>query len=405
MPSASPRPKTSASHDLSAFAARGRFGRSVGWRSRLHDGGMHSWLMPAVDKWRSRGCAWVYGTVENRGGHGPERRGQRPLPAAQRALPSLSVDGYGMQAHTRAQEVSVVPALIRNRRAKIITVGYAIVAVFGLVAIVARWGFGVSGTIALVAGIVAAAPILIAVVGDRITGIKAFSVEVSLAQITVPVQVDLTRAVMAIAEMGPSGSPELEANLRAAIQADARLLRLNLRNNDYWWSTRVYLVAALATDYTAVERLVFVRGQEEEMWVGMIDPKAARERLAEEFPQYERNYRDLRNVAVLAGDVNAPLDRDAEITSILMSWPGKFNWNEAQEKQIVTSDLLRSWLGLYLDTEALPHGPLTPLLQYQVNLRRHRFTGLTTDGRLIAVVDKSELATRTTDELLRHQLA
>jgi hypothetical protein len=310
-----------------------------------------------------------------------------------------------MQAHTRAQEVSVVPALIRNRRAKIITVGYAIVAVFGLVAIVARWGFGVSGTIALVAGIVAAAPILIAVVGDRITGIKAFSVEVSLAQITVPVQVDLTRAVMAIAEMGPSGSPELEANLRAAIQADARLLRLNLRNNDYWWSTRVYLVAALATDYTAVERLVFVRGQEEEIWVGMIDPKAARERLAEEFPQYERNYRDLRNVAVLAGDVNAPLDRDAEITSILMSWPGKFNWNEAQEKQIVTSDLLRSWLGLYLDTEALPHGPLTPLLQYQVNLRRHRFTGLTTDGRLIAVVDKSELATRTTDELLRHQLA
>jgi hypothetical protein len=79
-----------------------------------------------------------------------------------------------------------------------------------------------------------------------------------------------------------------------------------------------------------------------------------------------------------------------------MSWPGKFSWNEVQAKQIVTSDLLRSWLGLYLDTEALPHGPLTPLLQYQVNLRRHRFTGLTTDGRLIAVVDKNELATRTT---------
>jgi hypothetical protein len=45
---------------------------------------------------------------------------------------------------------------------------------------------------ALVAGAVAAAPIVVAFVGDRITGIKALSVEVSLAQITVPVQVDLT---------------------------------------------------------------------------------------------------------------------------------------------------------------------------------------------------------------------
>ena len=299
----------------------------------------------------------------------------------------------------------MVSVLMRNRRVKIMAVGYVIVAVFGLVASVARWGFGVSGTAALVAGLVAAAPILIALVGDRITGIKAFSVEVSLAQITVPVQVDLTQVVMAIAEMGPSGSPELLATLLGAIRTEARLLRLNLRENDYWWSTRVYLVAALATDYTKVEQLIFVRGREERIWIGMIDPRATRQQLAEVFPQYERHYRDLRNTAALAGDVNAPLDRDAEITNILMNWPMKFNFNEYQEKQVVTSDLLRLWLGVDLDTEALPHGPLTPLLQYQVNLRPHRYTALTTDGHLIAVVDKSELATRTTSELLYRQLS
>lgn len=299
----------------------------------------------------------------------------------------------------------MVSVLMRNRRVKIMAVGYVIVAVFGLVASVGRWGFGVSGTAALVAGLVAAAPILIALVGDRITGIKAFSVEVSLAQITVPVQVDLTQVVMAIAEMGPSGSPELLTTLLGAIRTEARLLRLNLRENDYWWSTRVYLVAALATDYTKVEQLIFVRGREERIWIGMIDPRATRQQLAEVFPQYERHYRDLRNTAALAGDVNAPLDRDAEITNILMNWPMKFNFNEYQEKQVVTSDLLRLWLGVDLDTEALPHGPLTPLLQYQVNLRPHRYTALTTDGRLIAVVDKSELATRTTGELLYRQLS
>lgn len=303
------------------------------------------------------------------------------------------------------REVSVLSALARNRRVRVMTAGYLIVVVFGVVAVVARWGFGVSGSAALIAGAIAAAPIVIAFAGDRVTGIKAFSVEISLAQITVRDQVDLTQAVMDIAEMGPSGSPELLTTLRNAIHARARLLRLNLRNDDYWWSTRVYLVAALAMDYTKVEQLLFVRGQEERLWIGMIDPPTGRDLLAQRFPDYERYYRDVRNTALAAADVRAPLDRDAEIEMILMNWPGKFDWNEAQAKQIVTADLVRQWLGANLDTEALPHGPLSQLLRYQVNLRPHRYTALTTDGRLIAVVDKCELATRTTDELLRRQLS
>lgn len=299
----------------------------------------------------------------------------------------------------------MLPALTRSRRLRILVAGYLVVAVFGLVAAVAHWGFDASGSAALVAGAIAAAPIVVALAGDRITGIKAFSVELSIAQIAVPIQVDLTQAVMAIAEMGPSGSPELLATFRAAIRSHARLLRLNLRNDDYWWSTRIYLAAALAADYTKVEQFVFVRGQEERLWVGMIDPATVRDRLAEVFPHYERYYRDVRKDAVGPGDAGTPLDRDAEITFILMNWPGKFDWNEAQAKQIVTSDLLRQWLGTDLDTEALPHGPLTPLLQYQVNARSRRYTALTTEGRLIAVVDKDELATRTTEEVLHRQLA
>lgn len=191
---------------------------------------------------------------------------------------------------------------------------------------------------------------------------------------------------------------------RDAIGSQARLLRLNLRNDDYWWSTRVYLAAAIAADYTKVEQLVFVRGQEERLWVGMLDPATTRARLAEVFPQYERNYRTARQDAGNVADVSAPLDADAEITSILMNWPGQFGWVEDQAKQIVTSDLLRQWLGTDLDTEALSYGPLTPLLQYQINIRPRRYTGLATGGHLMAVVDKSELATRTTEEVLRRQL-
>lgn len=334
------------------------------------------------------------------------KAGRSPSVACSSGLHSRCLmDDCEPSGDTRTEEVAVLSTLTHNRRMKIMAAGYVIVVVFGVVAIVAHWGFGASGSVALVAGVVAAAPIVVAFAGDRITGIKAFSVEISLAQVTVPVRVDLTQAVMAIAETGPSGSPELLATLRDAIRAQARLLRLNLHNDDYWWSTRVYLVAALAEDYTKVEQLIFVRGQEERLWVGMIDPATARERLAEAFPEYERNYRDVRNMAAAAGDVNTPLDKDAEITNILMNWPSKFGWNEAQLKQIVTGDLVRHWLDPALDTEALPHGPLTPLLRYQVNLRPRRYTALTADGRLLAVVDKCELATRTTDELLRRQFA
>ena len=296
-------------------------------------------------------------------------------------------------------------SLAHKHRLKVLAAGYAVVAVFGLVAAIARWGFGAPGSSALAAGAIAAVPLVVALLGERITGIKAFSVEVSLAQITVPVQVDLTQVVMAMAEMGPSASPELQVTFRDAIRSQARLLRLNLRHDDYWWSTRVYLAAALATDYTKVEQLVFVRGQEERLWVGMLDPATTRARLAAQFPQYERNYRTARQNAGSAGEATAPLDADTEITSILMNWPGQFGWAEDQTKEIVTSDLLRRWLGTDLDTEALPHGPLTPLLQYQINVRSRRYTALTTEGRLMAVVDKSELATRTTDEVLRRQLA
>jgi hypothetical protein len=299
----------------------------------------------------------------------------------------------------------VLLSLARKRRLHVLAAGYAVVAVFGLVAAIARWGFGASGSNALAAGVIAAVPLLVALLGERITGIKAFSVEVSLAQITVPVQVDLTQAVMAMAEIGPSGSPELLVTFRDAIRSQARLLRLNLRNDDYWWSTRVYLAAAIAADYTKVEQLVFVRGQEERLWVGMLDPAITRARLAEVFPQYERNYRTARQQACNGRDVNAPFDADAEITSILMNWPGQFGWQEGQVKQIVTGDLLRRWLGADLDIEALPHGPLTPLLQYQINMRPRRYTALAAEGSLMAVVDKSELAARTTEEVLRRQLA
>jgi hypothetical protein len=73
------------------------------------------------------------------------------------------------------------------RPAKIAAAGYLTVAVFGIGADVA-WLKGLGPTIALIVGAVVASPLALAFVGDRIAGIKAFSVEISLSEVTMPVE-------------------------------------------------------------------------------------------------------------------------------------------------------------------------------------------------------------------------
>jgi hypothetical protein len=77
-------------------------------------------------------------------------------------------------------------------------------------------------------------------------------------------------------------------------------------------------------------------------------------------------------------------------------WQGAFTPPESSVKLIVGSNDLRDWLGGDLDTEAEPYGPLTPVLRYRINSRRRRYAALTDGPRLVAVVDRDELALRST---------
>jgi hypothetical protein len=61
--------------------------------------------------------------------------------------------------------------------------GYAVMAVFA-VGYGAAWLIGLPIAHAVVAGVVAIAPIIIAVIGERVTGIKAFGVELNLAVVS-----------------------------------------------------------------------------------------------------------------------------------------------------------------------------------------------------------------------------
>ncbi len=246
---------------------------------------------------------------------------------------------------------------------------------------------------ALLVGALVSAPLVVALVGERITGIKAFSVEISLAEVEVAVEGDFSKSVMDVAETGPSASPDLLRSFRAAITGRSKLLRVNLRDEDYWWSTRVFLVGALALDYTDVEALVFVRSGEQRIFVGICTPRAVRAGLAAAFPNYETAYRLVRAEAATL----APLDLDVEVEQILeWRWSAALKQQESSIKQIVTSRDLKRWLESDLDDESVPYGPLNPLLRYRIITRPQRYSALTDQSRLIAVVDRDEIALRST---------
>lgn len=119
-----------------------------------------------------------------------------------------------------------------------------------------------------------ASPLALAFVGDRISGIKAFSVEISLSEVTVPVEGNFTGAIMATAEMGQSASPDLLQTFQSAMRGRTKVMRVNLRDDDYWWSTRVFLIAAPAEDYTDIEALAFVRSGNDRIFVGIAAPRS-----------------------------------------------------------------------------------------------------------------------------------
>jgi hypothetical protein len=165
----------------------------------------------------------------------------------------------GTQAtRLRARIAAALRSWMRRRRARLLVAGYAALILFAMTAGVTRWLAGATPRAALIAGAAVVAPLVFAYFGDRITGVKALGVEVSLAEVAVRVNVDVSSAVMIIAHTSGSEPSKLGSSFESVIRGRARMLQLDLQDDDYWWSTRLYLVASIAVDFTEVERLVHV---------------------------------------------------------------------------------------------------------------------------------------------------
>jgi hypothetical protein len=271
----------------------------------------------------------------------------------------------------------------------------------------AAWLIGLPIAHAAVAGAVAAAPVIIAVIGERVTGIKAFGVELNLAEVSASIAGDSSRVAADLSEVmgqgrivtsvvessvvdSSSAGTGLSGPMQQLAGQGSKLLQIDLRNNKYWWPTRLFLVAALAQDYTQVEAVVFVREGTKRIYVGIATPRAVRTRLARAFPScnYETAYRQARDSALHARNAAAAIE------AIIGSWPGAIQKFGAEPTtRTVSSDDLQAWMQTELDTQSVPNGPLTPHQRYRIVSQPRRYIALTTDERLDQVVDRDEIVT------------
>ena len=299
---------------------------------------------------------------------------------------------------TAAYRRGVSPAA--RDRISVAGAGYAVVVVFGAsLAIVRAAAPGWSWTVDIVVASAVAAPLALAFVHERLTALKTPWFEIALTSATVEVTGSFARALEE-ALLQASGNQQLTEAVAALLAPDApKVIRLNLRGEPYWWSTRLFLLAALSMDYTTVERIAFVEGGAARRYVGLARPDAVRKTLAARFPNYEKAYKQLHDRA--SGDPRV------QVQVIVGSWQlellgvtnpagraGDVRAHEEDVKEYVTARALNEWLSGVMDTGyVLWDGwPQDPRLRATIIGKDAPYMALVQDGRLDGVVSRDILA-------------
>ena len=196
----------------------------------------------------------------------------------------------------------------------------------------------------------------------------------------------------------------------------AQLVDIDIENGLSWWSTRLYLLAALAFDYTRVEQLIFAK---QGFFIGMASPIDIRHALARLHPGVEAAYRKsfpepLPGPGPLPQQTS-PAPMQQEINQIVLNfsrielphaiqryYPGFFR--EDQIKMWVTEVQLQQWLGPQFHTDSVELQPMDMLMLSQIFNCHAPFVAITEEGRLVQVIDRKELAVKVTNIYLNETL-
>jgi hypothetical protein len=141
---------------------------------------------------------------------------------------------------------------------------------------------------------------------------------------------------------------------------DAPALPLELRPPG-WWSTRLFLMAALTERLTDVRQLVFTDGGR---FAGMASPASVRQALCAAFPDLAAFQATMEGPAVAAAPV--PSDDVAQETHRWANqWRGTMSAREGALKVDVRRALLERWLGERLVTRCIEAGAELTMVDVQ----------------------------------------
>jgi hypothetical protein len=233
---------------------------------------------------------------------------------------------------------------------------------------------------------------------------RTVSVSVSLHTVKALLQ-PLKRSAESVASaqgIPPSGSSDMVAlgssYIKPIVEAimglvreakDARVLVIDLLREDYWWSTRLFLVAALTAKYTSVGCLAFVT--EGDCFFGLASPWATLIALSKAFPEMANAYYSTPpHPDPSASDTDEIVHQVQSFSYAL----GALEGGEEENKVNVSTRLLEQWLGKELAKDSVQADltELKLLYAYQPSNRRLPYVALVREGKLVNVVDRAALA-------------
>lgn len=204
-----------------------------------------------------------------------------------------------------------------------------------------------------------AAPLIFALLWERITSIKAFDIEIGLSEVQIPTSdTSLDKSKGKIPS--PNVIQELSTDITNTIWLanETKLVKVNLATGRAWRIAYLYLLAAFLEDESEAQQIVFVdnyNGQTES-FIGLATPEAIRRTIGYKFPMLEELYR-ASYVDFMRQDTQNSRENSFEYLERKVRIVLQFFWSLLSDRQgsreqagifegWVTKGLLSTWLKL-----------------------------------------------------------
>ena len=236
----------------------------------------------------------------------------------------------------------------------------------------------------VITGALLAAPLAIAFLWGRLKSFKAFGIEIELNDAVVEyVPSDLALEDAITGQQYYSGNQAIIDRISTAFDiTDKPVLEINLRSEPYWWSTRLFLQAALLMEHSKITHLAFAEGDDKRQFVGIAPIGDLRQAMNRLHPGLEATYQQIASQGPDTGDLVQQW-----VASLFDGKP------EIDAKILIDSQQLKQVLGDRLDTRPVESSNRQDSELFREVLDHDgRFVPLAREGRLDRIIDADLLA-------------